>query len=120
MKISGLTAALAILKIMGDNRVPLGGWLTVTDIAEAWKATGMRKSDIVAGIEEGIALSAFKLEQTDDGPTLQLLSKTTLIEGGGSNLLESKIKASDAESLQNKAAKRKAAPAPATDRRRKP
>ena len=119
MRIPSLTAALAILRIMGDNRVPLGGWLTVTDIAEAWKATGLRKADIVAGIEEGIALGAFKLEQTEDGPTLQLLSKTKLIEGGGSNLLESKMKAADAESLQNKAARRKAAPAPAADRRRK-
>lgn len=112
---------MAIIKIFDDNRVRDGGRLMVSDIATEWKATGLRKSDIVEGIREGLELGSFALEQTEDGPMLTLLNRLSAMKGKGANVLESKWDAAVAATLQLKAAKRKPSPAPpASDRRNKP
>lgn len=118
MEISGKNAAMAIIKIFDDHRVRDGGRLMVSDIATEWKATGLRKSDIVEGIREGIELGSFALEQTGDGPLLTLLNRLAVMKGKGANDLERTWDSARALATKIKAAKRKPSPAPPASERR--
>ena len=109
---------MAIIKIFDENHVRDGGRLTVNDIATEWKATGLRKSDIVEGIREGLELGSFALEQSDDGPMLTLLNRLSVMKGKGADDLLRTWDSALALAAQIKATKRKPSPAPPTSERR--
>lgn len=121
MKVSGHTAAFAILKIFEENRVPKGGRLLHSDLSADWKTTGLCLSDLDEGIRIGMELGASSLEETEDGPCTTLLGKDALLKSRDRNALAAEWGAQQTQSTQQKAAKRKVTgQAPPNERRKSP